>query len=73
VSRLGFRELIGRAMVDEDFRDTLMRDPVAVLAEFDLEAEERAAIMKAASHSRGRPRREQARAFQTAMMKRWAT
>jgi hypothetical protein len=73
VSRPGLRELIGRAMVDEEFRERLIGDPAAVLVDFDLEADERAAIVKAATGSRHRPKREQARAFQTAMMKRWAT
>jgi hypothetical protein len=73
VSRPGLRELIGRAMVDEQFREALIEDPAAVLVDFDLEAQERAAIVKAATQSRHCPKREQARAFQTAMMKRWAT
>jgi hypothetical protein len=60
-------------MVDEQFRETLIGDPTRVLGDFDLEADEREAIVKAATQSRGRPKREQARAFQAAMMKRWAT
>jgi hypothetical protein len=73
VSRPGLRELIGRAMVDEEFRERLIGDPAVVLVDFDLEADERAAVVKAVTQSRSRPKREQARAFQTAMMKRWAT
>jgi hypothetical protein len=73
VSRPGLRELIGRAMVDEQFREELIENPAAVLVDFDLEAHEQAAIVKAATQSRDRPKREQARTFQTAMMKRWAT
>lgn len=60
-------------MVDEDFRHALMVDPVAILADFELEIEERAAVVKAVTQSRGRPKREQAHAFRTVVMKRWAT
>jgi hypothetical protein len=60
-------------MVDEEFREALISDPDRVLAGFELAADERAAIVKAATQSRGRPKREQQRAFQSAMMKRWAT
>jgi hypothetical protein len=73
LGRLGLRELIGRAMVDEEFREFLVAHPDTVLADFDLQADERAAIIKAATRSRGRPKREQARQFQAVMMKRWAT
>jgi hypothetical protein len=60
-------------MVDDEFREALISDPAGIIVDFDLEANERAAIVKAAAQSRGRPKREQARAFQTAMMRRWAT
>jgi hypothetical protein len=73
VSGLGIRELIGRAMVDEGFRAALLRDPSAVLADFDLAAEERAAIMKAITQNRDSPHGELSRALHAAVIKRWAT
>lgn len=73
MNRPGLRELIGQAMVDEEFREALIGDPDAVLVGFELEADERAAVVKAVTQSRSRPKREQARVFQAAMMKRWAT
>jgi hypothetical protein len=60
-------------MVDEEFREALIGDPDAVLVGFELEADERAAVVKAVTQSRGRSKREQGRVFQAAMMKRWAT
>lgn len=73
MSRPGFRDLIGRAMVDEDFRQALIVDPAAVLADFELEGEERAAIVKAVTQSHGQPKTEQTRALRAVVMKRWAT
>jgi hypothetical protein len=73
VSRPGIRELIGRAMVDEGFRGALLRDPSAVLADFDLGAEERAAVMKAITQNRESPPGELSRALHAAVIKRWAT
>ena len=73
VSRPGIRELIGRAMVDEGFRAALLRDPSAVLADFDLEAEERAAVMKAITQNRDSAHGELNRALHAAVIKRWAT
>jgi hypothetical protein len=73
VSRPGIRELIGRAMVDEGFRAALLRDPSAVLVDFDLEAEERVAVMKAITQNRDGPHGELGRALHAAVIKRWAT
>ena len=73
MSRPGIRELVGRAMVDEGFREALLRDPDAVLADFDLETEERAAVMKAIVQNRDGPHGELRRALHAALIKRWAT
>src|SRR4030095_9899235 len=56
MARPGMRELIGRAMIDKDFLTDLVRDPATVLGGYDLEAEERAAIMQAVARTR-KPRR----------------
>jgi hypothetical protein len=60
-------------MVDEGFREALFRDPGAVLVDFDLGAEERAAVMKAIAQNRDGPHGEQRRALQATLIKRWAT
>ncbi len=73
MGRPGFRELVGRAMIDKDFFTDLMRDPAAVLAAYDLEADERAAVMKAVARTGTTSDAERARALRTVMMKRWAT
>lgn len=72
MGRPGVRELVGRAMVDEEFLAALFRDPEPILAGYDLSAEERAAVLKAVSGA-GKGARDRARAFQAVMMKRWAT
>jgi hypothetical protein len=73
MARPGIRVLVGRVMVDEGFREALFRAPSTVLADFDLEAEERAAVMKAIAQSQERPRAERTRALHAALIKRWAT
>ncbi len=73
MERPKMRELIGRAMIDTEFLEELIRDPAAVLTGYDLEAEERAAIMQAVSRTGKQSDTERARALQVVMMKRWAT
>lgn len=73
MARPGMRELIGRAMIDKDFLTDLVSDPATVLGGYDLEAEERAAIMQAVARSGKQSERERVQALQVAMMKRWAT
>lgn len=73
MERPGIRELVGRAMLDKEFLAELVRDPSAVLAGYDLEAEEHAAVMKAVARTGKTSDAERARALQTIMMKRWAT
>jgi len=71
--RLGIRDLVGRAMIDREFLSNLVRDPQVVLAEFELSAEERAAIMRAVRGSASGSDHERASALQIVLMKRWAT
>jgi hypothetical protein len=73
MSRPGIRDLVGRVMVDEAFRDELIGNPALILARYDLDDEERAAILKAVAATGEGSRRQQARALQAVLMKRWAT
>ena len=73
MARPGIRDLVGRAMVDRGFLAELIRDPAAILARYDLEAEERAAIMQAIARTDQQSERERSQALQAALMKRWAT
>ena len=69
----GLRELVGRVMIDPDFLQALVRDPHAVLVDYELSAEERTSVLVAIAKLTVTPRSQQARAFQTALVKRWAT
>ena len=73
MGRPGIRDLVGRAMIDREFLAELVRDPGTVLAEYELSADERAAIMQAAGRKDSESEGERARALQIVMMKRWAT
>ena len=73
MARPGIRELIGRAMVDRSFLAEMVKDPAVVLARYDLEADERAAIMQAIARTGTQSESERSRALQAALMKRWAT
>jgi hypothetical protein len=71
MERPGIRDLVGRAMIDREFVGELVRDPGRVLADYELSADERAAIMQAVGKTSSGS--ERARALQIVMMKRWAT
>lgn len=73
MERPGFRDLIGRAMIDREFLAALLRDPAEVLLGFELESEERAAVLRAVERATSSVESERARAFQAVIMKRWAT
>lgn len=73
MARPGIRELVGRAMVDKSFLAEMVKDPAVVLARYELEAEERAAIMQAIARTGTQSESERSRALQAALMKRWAT
>ncbi|OGL19692.1 MAG: hypothetical protein A3K12_10670 [Candidatus Rokubacteria bacterium RIFCSPLOWO2_12_FULL_71_19] len=73
MGRPGIRELVGRAMIDKEFLAELVRDADVVLARYELEAEERSAVMKAVARTGRTTEAERARALQAVMMKRWAT
>ena len=73
MGRLGIRDLVGRAMIDKQFIVELVRDPQTVLADYELSAEERAAIMQAVGRTTSTSDRERVKALQVVLMKRWAT
>jgi len=68
----GFRDLVGRIMIDPDFFDQLVRDPEATMAEFTLSADERSAVLQAVGRAGEAPTPERLRAVKAVMMKRWA-
>ena len=51
----------------------MVREPSIVLARYDLQADERAAIMQAIARTGKQSESERSRALQAALMKRWAT
>ena len=73
MGRPGIRDLIGRAMIEKEFLSELIRDPEPVLAGFDLDPEERSTLMQAVARTGIGSTAERARAFQSILMKRWAT
>lgn len=69
----GIRELVGRAMIDREFLAGLVRDPKTVLADYELSADERSAIMQAVGRTASASEKERTHALQIVLMKRWAT
>ena len=69
----GLKELVGRVMIDPEFLQALVRDPHTVLAEYELNAEERTSVLQAIAKLMVTPQSQRARVFQTALVKRWAT
>jgi hypothetical protein len=68
----GFRDLVGRIMIDPDFFDQLVRDPEVTMAAFTLSADERATVLQAVGRAGEAPTPERLRAVKAVMMKRWA-
>ena len=68
----GFRDLVGRIMIDPDFFEQLVRDPLATMAEFTLSADERSTVLQAVGRASEAPTPERLRAVKAVMMKRWA-
>ena len=69
----GLKELVGRVMIDPDFLQALIRDPGAELAHYELSAEERASVLQAIAKLSLTPQSQQARVFQTTLVRRLAT
>ena len=65
-------ELIGRVMIDPDFLDELRRSPDAVLGEYELSEDERAAVRQALDRLGSAPARH-AHEFRNALLRRVST
>jgi len=68
----GFRDLVGRIMIDPDFFGELVRDPVGTLTGFTLTPEERSTVLQAVGRAGEAPTPERLRQVKAVMMKRWA-
>jgi hypothetical protein len=66
-------ELVGRAMIDPDFLADLQRSPDAVLAQYELNDDERRTVLGALARLASAPTGERAQAFRTALIRRVAT
>jgi hypothetical protein len=66
-------QLIGRAMIDPDFLADLQRSPETVLAQYELNDDERTTVLGALARLAKSPVGERAREFQTALIRRVAT
>jgi len=69
----GIGELVGRAMVDPDFLDSLVRAPESTLVEYELDDTERAAVLQAVTRLRSTPSTQRAGAFRSTLVRRLAT
>src|SRR5262252_1842331 len=69
MERLGIRDLVGRAMIDKKFLTDLVRDPLTMLADYDLSTDEKNAIMQAVGRKENVSDQERARDLQHVMMK----
>ena len=68
----GLHELIGRAMIDQDFLEELRRSPDAVLAQYELSEDERATVRRALDRLGSAPAHH-AHEFRNALLRRVAT
>lgn len=68
----GIRELVGRVMIDPDFLAELVRAPEAVLAQYQLSREERAAVLQAVAKLGSTPAHQHAQALKAVLVKRVA-
>ena len=73
MQKAGMRELVGRAMIDPQFLDALVRSPESALADYELDDNEHAAVMQALNHLASTPSKRRAGAFQSAIVRRLAT
>ncbi len=69
----GLRDLVGRAMVDPDFLVALQRSPNALLADYELTADERATILQALARLAKTPAGQHRHEFRNALLRRVAT
>jgi len=69
----GLRELVGRAMIDPDFLIALQGSPDAILAEYELNDQERATIREALARLAKTPPNQRGPALSNALIRRVAT
>ena len=66
-------ELVGRAMVDPEFLAALQRAPEPILAEYELNDDERSTVLKALARLAQMPAAQRDHALRTALIRRVAT
>jgi hypothetical protein len=66
-------ELVGRLMIDPEFLAEIQRTPDAVLGQYELTEEERAAVRQALDRLGDTPPSRRAHALRTVLLKRVAT
>jgi hypothetical protein len=66
-------ELVGRAMIDPDFLADLQRSPETVLAQYELNEDERSTVLRALARLAAAPAGTGAQEFRTALIRRVAT
>jgi hypothetical protein len=69
----GLRELIGRAMVDQEFLAELQRAPEPILSQYTLNPAERATVLTALVRLGQTPSAQRAHALRTALLRRLST
>jgi hypothetical protein len=67
------RELVGRAMIDPDFLADLQRAPEPILAQYELNDDERVTVLNALARLAKTPAHQRAHALRTALIRRVAT
>lgn len=67
------QDLVGRVMLDREFLARLARDPDAILAGYELTADERAVIIQALGRGIHASDEEREVHLQETMLRRWAT
>jgi hypothetical protein len=69
----GLRDLVGRAMIDPDFLIELQSAPDTLLAEYELNEEERATIVQALARLAKTPAGQRRHEFRNALIRRVST
>lgn len=69
----GLRELVGRAMVDQEFLAELRRAPEPVLARYQLNADERATVLSALERLAKTPANKRVPTLRRALLRRLST
>ena len=69
----GLRELIGRAMVDQEFFVELQRAPESILSRYELNADERATVLAALGRLANVPANKRVPTLRRALLRRVST